>query len=866
MSIYEDFMKGQQAPQPTGGSIYERFMAQQNPVQEQQAEPQEKGFFSTALDYLDKPASAVAGAVEYMSGVSDDQNILDAVTRGARENADYKRVLAANDIDPESWQGQALNIAGKAILDPLWVVTPAKVVAGAKSAAKAAGVADDIARAGRAVKESSIGQAITNTAREIGEKEVGGLSLKRWISEESPIQSQLDDLQRAQQNSADTIRQGSQKIEELKKINPNLGEEVTRMQEARVSAEQAADGISDLTKQQVFDDIAQRYSPETATKVRETVDFINDINNQGTQGLLQRGIISQETADKFADRYIRREYSKYVSPEEHLRMLQETGQLQEAAAFEKGMNAIQRQAAGKYKLPLDKIKQRQDLPPEVQERLGRLMDATHPFAKGGKITSDLINRYDFLQNVAENYASDVAQIGYKLVEGKKFGPLSGKYLPREVANEINRVVPQMTDPESWWRKGVAYWKMGKTVLNPATFMRNNMSNVVLLNVAGVPLWDIPEAAFKAATELRNPGKYTALAKRAGTFLSDTMTEAELRKFLQQSGNQTLIGKGIDMVKAGTEKAANLYQGGEKLGKLAAFIWGVEKKGMTPEAAAKFADEALFNYSKVPPIIDSLRRSGLVPFATFPYKATKMTAKAMYNNPAKVRKYFVPMQETQNPDETAILPDYLNPETLMPLGRGQRTVDGKQQNVNNYLDLKSILPFQSADQVGLSPALSIYSALKNNVDPTTGREIARDGMTPNQKRSEMGKYLWQQLSPAFPLIPGTYGYDKLVNQALLGKPDYKGRQFGMGEAVAHTVLGLRNVPISTPEVARQRMSQIDNEIRSTQIELRRMLSDRRLQEQDKKQITEQYKRQIIELGKERKRVAEAYGRLKKKEGR
>jgi hypothetical protein len=873
MGALDDLLKQNNAPAPMQqGSALDNLLANQ-PAQQSgsaldnllQQKPEEKGFISTALDYLDKPASAVAGAIEYATGNSQDANVLDAAVRGWQTNADYQNVIRNAGIDPESWQGQALNIGGKIALDPLWFLTPAKLVNSAKAGAKAIGVADDIADAGRAIKNSSIGQKAISAIDDIGNAEVGGLTLKRWVSSTSPLQKELDDLGLAQQTSDDIVREGVKKIDDLKKINPELGEYVTKAQEARVSTEQAANGISDLTKAQVYDEIAQKYSPEISGKVKETVDFINDINNTGSRGLLDRGIISQETFDKFNDRYIRREYSKYVSPDDHLRMLQETGQLKEAAVFEKGLNAIQRQASGKYKLPLDKIKQRQDLPEEVQQQLGRLMDATHPFAKGGKITSQLINRYDFLESVMKNHAKDAPEIGYRLIEGKKFGPLDGKYVPRDIYNEINRTVAQMTEPESWWRKGVAWWKMGKTVLNPATFMRNNISNVVLLNIAGMPIYDVLPSLVKAGDELYKPGKYTALAKKSSTFLSNSLTEQELRKFLDKSTKDGLVTKGINAVKDVTGKAADIYQGSEKLGKLAAFIWAMEKKGMNAEAAAKFADEALFNYSKVPPIVDSLRRSGLVPFATFPLKATEATAKALYERPAVVGKYYKPMRETQDPDEKKVMPDYLHPETLLPVGRGTRTVDGKPQKVSNYLDLRSILPFQSADQIGLSPALNIYSALKDNVDPQTGKPITRQGMTDDKKRATQADYLWKQLAPAFPLIPGTYGYDKLVNQGIKGEPDYKGRQYGLGEAVAQTIFGLRNVPVNNQEMAKQRISDLTKEIQSTQYEIRRVQQDRRLTEQQKKEQINEYKQKLIELSKEAQGVAKALNGLKKKEG-
>jgi hypothetical protein len=1112
-SVYDSFM-AEKSSSGTGNSVYDNFMSQTG---QPAPEPEEKGFISTALDYLDKPASAVAGAVEYIAGQSDQDNILSAAWEGAKKNTDYGKVLQRAGVDPESLGGKVANIGGKILLDPLWMIKPVTVGAKIAAGSKAIGLTDKLSDASRAIRESDIGRAADNLL----DKEVSGLSVRRWFTEESPIQKELDDLERAGIQSAEKIREGSQKIEELKKIDPELGTYVTRAQEGKldelpaddlyksmagtgediaypapkpfkgkpseltfeefrtkyhpndqmlgnldpetaytqylqealqkgekipqqaiydfmrlrenaltakngkdfmlrgefekakfpyvqltgdeagllqgvgreslsnknlekivepynaalkakmkqlkpevigeekykdlweknvseitdkpfmwsqkhipnrywelrdaalaelrknpafVAAEKRAelaqsifdkqglndqikkvskgliskperepyqtmtqgykgmgegfipkDTISDVKKSQVYAEVAQKYGQQNADKLRETVDFINDINMGGSRGLLDRNLISPETFEKFTDRYIRREYSKYVTPAEHLKMLQESGQITEAAAFERNMENIARRTGGKYGLDLKAISQRKDLPEEVQKQLGRLMDATHPFAKGGKITADLINRYDFLESVMKNHASDKAEIGYKLIEGKKFGPLDGKYLPREIANEVNRVVPQMTDAAGWWRKAVGYWKLGKTVLSPATFMRNNISNLALLNIAGVPTYHIPQYMMKAANELHSPGKFTALANKSGTFLHNTMTEAELRGFLEKGVGEGLLTKGVNAAKGITEKAADVYQGSEKLGKMAAFMWAVEKKGMNPADAAKFADEALFNYSKVPPIIDTLRKNGLIPFATFPYKATKATAKALYENPARVAGYYKPVRELQDPDEKTVLPDYLNPETLLPVGKGTRTVNGKEQPVNNYIDLQNILPFQSTENLGISPAFTVASALYQNKNPLTNREIARKGMTTSEKAAEYGKYAWQQFSPATPIIPGTYGYDKLINQGVFGEPDYRGRQYGLGEAVAHTILGVKNTPINTIEAGQSRLRDLQKEVQAIKYEIRSVQQDARLQDNDKKERIAEYKRRMQEVAKEMKTVGAATQRLKK-EGR
>jgi len=938
----------------------------------------EQGIISKALEYLGKPASAVAGAVEHLTGVSNDDNVAAAAKRGWQENTDYKRVIKEKlpDFNKEHPLGaEVLNIAGTILADPLWFATPAKI---GRAAGLAGRGAETVIKAMDAVPG---GRKILEFADDIGNKEIGGLTVKRWLSDHGPLDTEKDALARAQAEHSEKIsavaKEVSEAPEEVRKIVtqyteafPDNGQfarpakEVAAWKQGRVAANEAADvatakadelarmavpldegeqaalvaqksvkkqiagDLDSLTPEQQVQLYSDMYQPigktademrtiqqkadalnaadkvaktaQEARKAAETYDpistltrsevlakareagmdesLVSQIHDLGekaagladfyTTELKNRGLISSETAAKFAGgRHIRREYLKHVDPEEHLRILEETGQTAAAHQFTQEMDKLQRYADRRsYKLDLKSISRREDLPQDIQERLGRIFDATHPLAKGGQISADLVTKYDFLKSVADKYGKTKAGAGLYKLEGKNFGPLENLHVPREIYNEVNAITKRLTEPETWWRQAVSWWKIGKTILNPATHARNFMSNLILLNIGGVPAQDVPSYLAKAASTLKNKDEVFAEARKAGNFLLNTYTENELARSLKPE-KTGIIGKGI-------QKAADLYQGNEQLGKMAAYLYAKDH-GQTPAEAARFADKALFDYSKVPPVVDWMRRSGVFPFASFPYFASKATAEALYERPAQVAKYYKMAQGTQDKDEQKLLPGYLDPHhvaavdnILQAFGfdRTKRMVDGKSQDVKNYLDLKYIYPFASEASAG--PMIDLISALYANKDPFTDQEIIRQGMSDSQKREAVTDYLYKMAVPSFaPAVPGVSegGYSfKRMQDAITDTPDTKGRLPRLPEAFAQTVLGLRTIPVNMEEAVQGKMKKLEADRLAVRGEITRLQKDKSLSLEERKPQVDELIQKYRGIVAQQQDVSKRWEQLQKRE--
>src|SRR6185503_4365591 len=120
--------------------------------------------------------------------------------------------------------------------------------------------------------------------------------------------------------------------------------------------------------------------------------------------------------------------------------------------------------------------------------LGEIQEPAYPVAKGiAQVGKDVANA-EFLDAVSKNtdWVSPTAKAGYKQIPGdaKKYGALAGKYLKANLADEMNSIFQTKGVHQKAYEALLSRWKFGKVVLNPATHMRNMMSNAMLLDMSG----------------------------------------------------------------------------------------------------------------------------------------------------------------------------------------------------------------------------------------------------------------------------------------------------------------------------------------------------------------------------------------------
>lgn len=246
-----------------------------------------------------------------------------------------------------------------------------------------------------------------------------------------------------------------------------------------------------------------------------------------------------------------------------------------------------------------------------------------------------------------------------------------------------------------YRDGVGMFKFFKAVFDPTGQARNFAGAGLLADLGGMG-WNFHKNVHKVGEELTTwirtgeMGHYMSIAERAGVniwkqdLFSVELSELSRRHLTEAIGRElgtqspvwqrpfTAILNGINEVsrripgvsraaaavgeRGGgvVDMAATSFQLGDQWWKLGMFIdkyeglagaWVKQGKELTEEVAngfarqaASLAQQSIFNYADVPWLVDFVRKWGIVPFATFPFKAAPFVAKTLYENPWRVLKY------------------------------------------------------------------------------------------------------------------------------------------------------------------------------------------------------------------------------------
>jgi len=509
------------------------------------------------------------------------------------------------------------------------------------------------------------------------------------------------------------------------------------------------------------------------------------------------------------------------------------------------------------------LTERQDLPPEMLRQMGEILEAAYPVAKGQAMAGQAVATRRMLNTIKDEFSDDVvggvAPRGFKIVPNEKgYGPLAGRAVPESIHRDVVQLAQKPGRFGRLWRQNVGWWKYGKVVLNPATHARNVMSNFVLADLAGLAPFKV-HRYVQGARSLATKDKYYQEAKQAGTFLTDTFVGVEIPKLMDraedladlQSGAASFLAATTRKAKRAFAKAGDAYQAEEQWFKMSFFI-DQRKRGIGVKEAANAAEDALFNYRRVPWLVDNLRRYGAVPFITFPYKALPATAKALAKRPAAISRYGhiirtfeAPKREQEG--ERSALPTYMQDGWMRLPGQDQK---GRVR----YLNLEYVLPwgdlgeaFSLKGYLGTGgrksaflsvPGADLAAALVTGDDPFTNQKIAdRPGGMPrylyNFVVPPLAGYAGQELAAAAQGVP----VNKMSSRA---EPRSK------TQAVLSSFFGVKITPVDIDEERGYRIRDLSydaQEIRST---LRRTVRSPYITEEEKEAALTESAERIREL--------------------
>jgi len=155
--------------------------------------------------------------------------------------------------------------------------------------------------------------------------------------------------------------------------------------------------------------------------------------------------------------------------------------------------------------------------------------------------------------------------------------------------------------------------MSKVAANPPTQVRNLVSNLVLLQLSGVPIHSIPRLFAAAIKEIRTNGKYWRIAKKHGVTESTFANQELFRIERDILDLEARLEKGVvnlatfkNMAGIMVEFAGDTYQLMEAIGKTMKIMDAMKREGMSESDAAMEAQKWLYDYSLIPPAERYLR--------------------------------------------------------------------------------------------------------------------------------------------------------------------------------------------------------------------------------------------------------------------
>lgn len=478
---------------------------------------------------------------------------------------------------------------------------------------------------------------------------------------------------------------------------------------------------------------------------------------------------------------------------------------------------------------------------------------------------EIKDRLNILKNAldeAVNKSKNVPQDFVQLPISKGMGPLSGAFVRKEVArdimpifsgvrtNNLSKMVDMVLDAEA---KAMAAFKVGKTALNIPTAFRNTVSNVIQLNMSGIPLQDMPKHMVAAAVSMKNKNNYYVQARRNGLF--------------RTNWGIAEIGEVLDTVKT-MQKKNDVFAGLSKMAKYYGKIDDFFKltKYIEQRTAGKPIQESILeaqkwgmDYSLAHPVIKGLRKHA-APFISYQYKVLPLVLESLAKRPWVIGKYLalplilntiakkkLNLSDEEWEEMRKNLPTYLSDTgTYTALPWRSKTGNAQWVNLEYYLPWSGIVNVgrditkgqfgELATDVGLgNPILDIYTVLKTTKgdtspkDPFTGRDIYNQLDSPSDKAIKLSEWVYNKWAPSMLTKYGTLG-----KAARIGEPDRYGREITAGQAAA-SLLGFNIVEPTKKQANIERRAMI----KQLKVSLFRIMRDPSISQEEKASARKEY---------------------------
>jgi hypothetical protein len=391
----------------------------------------------------------------------------------------------------------------------------------------------------------------------------------------------------------------------------------------------------------------------------------------------------------------------------------------------------------------------------------------------------------------------------KIPTQSKFGKFGGMHVRKEIFGDVmalsetqtvDNPIANLLSDKGWGGMIQRAFKYTRVIMNPPTQIRNLISNMVLLQTSGVPLYngDVFRYLSKAMNEIINDGKYYQLAQKYGiegtSFTAQEIgrIDMEYRKVVAKASTaEGFKSRAAIFFNDYVNPLGRFYQKSEVVFKLAKFMHSIEAKGIKPDQAALDAQDAILDYSSVSETVRWLRRVPYgAPFVTFNVKVLPQLMKNLKNNPASFIPYIaLPfMYAAWLAEENDVTEEDFE-KLKGHFGEWARDRDNmyflpsKDKNGKwTAVDIGYMLPWtgwvdlaKSVSEGELGEAykgtgfftgpIDLLIGLKTNHDPFTGQPIWNESDPPQQRYEDSMHFMASYIVPPF-LMPRNKAGDQI----------------------------------------------------------------------------------------------------------
>jgi len=457
-----------------------------------------------------------------------------------------------------------------------------------------------------------------------------------------------------------------------------------------------------------------------------------------------------------------------------------------------------------------------------QERLGmsEIEDGAFAIMETGRLMSLTLPRYKFYADIAAQTFTKTAPTADEIVKldlvrvpdgtrsgtiQKTYGELAGKFLPREIYENIFQINEIAAGPKKPLYKGYRalnqIWKASKTAWNPTVHVNNIVSNLVLLDLVDGSASLLP-AAVKAFND-QSKGKSVKILEEAsglGVFSSnvvkrelDVLDPSKLKPayykidpkknvFDNAVGVSDFIFKDLILKnKFGLQKLSDYYALEDSIFRLALYM-DRKNKGYSKVQAAQDARKSFIDYNIQAPGINALRALP-TPFLAYTYRVIPILAETAVVRPWKFAKYAVlgymlnnlgellgeGAPEAERAAMTKELQGKIGGLPFLPHKNIKIPTTDKARyvNVTRYVPGGDIFDLNSGTIPLLPQPLQANFGIAGEVlfpmlgfDLFRGDKIKGQGISEFDDFSIRAKFALKRLIPNFPFIPGSYSTERI----------------------------------------------------------------------------------------------------------